>query len=160
MDELKFVSLLEVKEKDIIKLMNDEKVKAQMPLLAKGFSSTDCKNFLITKKNLWDEYGYGPWAILINGNFSGWGGLQPEHGEADFALVLFSQYWGWGRRIFNRVKDWGFNEKELDSITVLLPPSRKNFNAILRLGFTPDGELGLNGQSFLRFRLKKESQRG
>ena len=44
---------------------------------------------------MWDEHGYGPWAFIINGEFAGWGGLQPEQGEADFALVLHPDFWGW-----------------------------------------------------------------
>ena len=158
MDEIEFVHLFEVKEEQIIALMNNEMVGKQLPLLADGFLAEDCRAFLKAKKQLWDEHGFGPWAFLINGEFAGWGGLQPEHGEADFALVLHPKFWGWGRKIFDRVKDLAFNQMNLNSITVLLPPRRPNSKAITRLGFTDDGHLTVDGELFMRFRLTK-SQR-
>ena len=110
MDGIKFVHLSKIKEQQLIDLMNNAQVGEQMPLLANGFSIENCQVFLKDKKKLWDEYGYGPWAFLIKGEFAGWGGLQPEQGEADFGLVLHPKYWGWGRKIFNVVKDNAFNQ--------------------------------------------------
>lgn len=155
MDDIEFVHLSEVKEEQIIDLMNNESVGKQLPLLTGGFSAENCRAFLKAKKQLWDKHGFGPWAFLIKGEFAGWGGLQPEHGEADFALVLHPKFWGWGRRIFYRVKDQAFNEMNLNSITILLPPSRPNSKAVVRLGFTNDGDLTVDGEHFLRFRLTK-----
>ena len=155
MDEIRFVHLYKVKEEEIISLMNNELVGKQMPLLANGFSAESCRMFLKEKKKLWDEHGFGPWAFLINGAFAGWGGLQPEQGEADFGLVLHPKYWGWGRKIFNVVKEQAFNQMNLNSITVLLPPSRPNSKAITRLGFIEDGKTTVDGEVFMRFRLIK-----
>jgi [ribosomal protein S5]-alanine N-acetyltransferase len=155
MEEIKFVHLYDVEEEQIIDLMNNEIVGRQLPLLADGFSAEKCRAFLKAKKRLWDEHGFGPWAFLIEGEFAGWGGLQPEHGEADFAMVLHPKFWGWGRKIFNKVKDQAFDQMNMNAITVLLPPSRPNSIAVTRLGFTSDGELTIDGQRFLRFRLSK-----
>jgi len=155
MDEIKFVHLFEVKEEQIIDLMNNKIVGKQLPLLSEGFSSENCRAFLKIKKQLWEEHGFGPWAFLIKGEFAGWGGLQPENGEADFALILHPKFWGWGRKIFNEVKDRAFNQMNLNSITILLPPSRPNSRAITRLGFIDDGQLTIDGELFLRFRLNK-----
>ncbi len=155
MDEIEFVHLIEVKEYQIIDLMNNEMVGKQLPLLVEGFSAENCRTFLKEKKQLWDEHGFGPWAFLIKGKFAGWGGLQPEHGEADFALILHPKFWGWGRKIFNKVKDQAFNQMNLNSITILFPPSRPNSKAITRLGFTEDDQLIVDGELFIRFRLTK-----
>ncbi|MBT32431.1 MAG: GNAT family N-acetyltransferase [Thalassobius sp.] len=155
MEEIKFVHLEEIPEEQIIELMNNEKVGKLLPLLADGFTQAHCEAFLKSKKLLWEEHGYGPWAFIINGEFAGWGGLQPENGEADFALVLHPTYWGWGRKIFNKVKAWAFTELDIDSITVLFPPSRLNSKAIYRLGFKEDGELTIDNEVFIRFRLFK-----
>lgn len=155
MNEIQFVQLGEVHEEKIIDLMNNELVGLQMPLLAEGFSIEQCRAFLQAKKKLWEEHGFGPWAFIINGEFAGWGGLQPEHGDADFALVLHPNFWGWGRKIFNKIKDQAFNQMNLESITILFPPSRTNSRAITRLGFINDGRLNVDGESFIKFRLKK-----
>jgi len=155
MDEIKFVHLHEIEKQQIIDLMNHEMVSKHLPLLAEVFSAEDCRAFLKTKKHLWDEHGFGPWAFLIKGEFAGWGGLQPEHGEADFALVLHPSFWGWGRKIFNKVKDHAFSKMNLNSITILFPPNRPNSKAVTRLGFIADGELTVEGEIFLRFRFSK-----
>jgi RimJ/RimL family protein N-acetyltransferase len=153
---MQFVHLSEVKEEDIIELMNNELVAEHMPLLVAGFSPETCRAFLRAKQQLWDDHGFGPWAFLINGEFAGWGGLQPEQGEADFALVLHPRFWGWGRRIFEKVRDLAFEEMNLDSITVLFPPARKNSKTITRFGFVEDGQLTIDGKLFKRFRLAKQ----
>lgn len=155
MEDVQFVQLSQIKKELIIDLMNDEMVGKQLPLLSNGFSHEDYDAFLKAKKQLWDEHGFGPWAFLIQGNFAGWGGLQPEQGEADFALVLHPKFWGWGRKIFNKVKDQAFGQMNLDSITALLPPSRQNAKAITRLGFVLDGQLSIEGEVFTRFRLTR-----
>ena len=160
MDEIEFVHLCEIEEEQIIDLMNNEMIGTHLPLLSDGFSTKDCRAFLDAKQQLWEEHGFGPWAFLIEGEFAGWGGLQPEHGEADFALVLHPKFWGWGRKIFKKVKEQAFNQMHLESITILLPPSRPNSKVVLRLGFTEDGEWSVGGKKFLRFRLTKKEGRG
>ncbi len=153
MDDIEFVHLAEVEEKHIIDLMNNEVVGKQLPLLVDGFTLENCRAFLKAKKKLWQEHGYGPWAFLIQGEFAGWGGLQFEHGDADFALILHPKFWGWGREIFNKIKQTAFNQMQLKSITILLPPSRPNSKAVKRLGFTCDGDVSIDGEHFMRFRL-------
>jgi len=155
MSDIKFIHLSEITEEKIIELMNNEMVGKQLPLLAEGFSPEICRVFLKAKQRLWDEHGYGPWAFLIRGEFAGWGGLQPEHGDADFALILHPKFWGWGRKIFIKVKEQAFNDMGLNSITILLPPSRPNSKAVTRLGFVRDGQLTVDGSLFERFRLNK-----
>ncbi|MGH1402964.1 MAG: GNAT family N-acetyltransferase [Alphaproteobacteria bacterium] len=156
MDEIKFVHLSEIQEEQIISLMNNEMVGRQLPLLAGEFSIEDCQSFLNAKKQLWDKHGFGPWAFLIKDKFAGWGGLQFEHGDADFALILHPDFWGWGRRVFNKIKNQAFNQMNLNSITVLLPPTRKNSKAIKRLGFVNDGQVNIDGEVFMKFRLTKD----
>ena len=140
--------------------MNNEAVGRQLPLLAGGFSAADCAAFVKAKRALWDRFGFGPWAILIHGEFAGWGGLQPEQGDADFALVLHPRFWGWGRRIFERTRDHAFRTMGLASITILLPPSRTRISALARLGFVEDGAATVGGERFKRFRLHRPAAPG
>lgn len=153
MSDIEFIHLHEVQEAQLIALMNDARVRKYLPLLAGGFSFADCRAFVHAKQQLWIEHGFGPWAFLVHGEFAGWGGLQPEHGEADIAMVLDPRFWGWGRRIFRAVVAHAFDQLDLSSITALLPPSRPNARAITRLGFIEDGQLTVGGQPFVRFRL-------
>lgn len=155
MSEIKVVHLYEIEEEKIIDLMNNGSVTKYLPLLSGKFSEEDCREFLRAKRKLWIEHGFGPWAFFIDQEFAGWGGLQPEQGEADFALVLHPKYWGWGLRVFREVKDRAFNKMNLNSITALLPPNRKNLKAITRFGFVEEGEVKVNGETFRKFRLNK-----
>ncbi len=153
MPEIQFVHLYEIEQQQIINLMNNELVGKHLPLLQVKFSTEHCEAFLNAKKQLWDENGYGPWAFIINEKFAGWGGLQPERGEADFALVLHPDFWGWGRKIFSKIKEQAFEHKNMNSITILFPPDRTNWKAITRLGFIKDSEVIIDGATFMRFRL-------
>lgn len=153
MNEIKFISLDEVKQCKIIDLMNNKTVQKHLPLLIDNFSQDDYFKFIKAKQQLWNNHGYGPWGFIINEEFAGWGGLQYEQGEADFALILHPSYWGWGKKIFSIIKDQAFNEIGLTSITALLPPQRPNIKALRRYGFQPDGQITIDNKKFLRFRL-------
>ncbi|MEG3641255.1 GNAT family N-acetyltransferase [Magnetococcus sp. PR-3] len=153
MDEIEFVDLFKIDEEQIMALMTHEQVGKQLPLLGGRFGAQQCRTFLNAKKRLWDQYGFGPQGIMIQGEFAGWGGLQPEHGEADFALILHPKFWGWGPKIFSRIKEQAFHEMKLDSITILLPPSRANSKAVKRLGFVEEGPQMIEGKCFTKYRL-------
>ncbi len=155
MDAIKLVQLSEVQEDLIIDLMNHELVGKYLPLLSGTFSKACCQAFLEEKKHLWDTHGYGPYGILINEEFAGWGGLQAEHDDADFALVLHPDFWGWGHRVFKKIKEQAFDDMGFNSITALLPPSRLNARAITRLGFAEDGQLLIDNEPFIKYRLTK-----
>jgi len=68
--------------------------------------------------------------------------------DADFTLVLHPDFWGWGFKIFNKIKTMAFNKMNLDSITILFPPSRTNIKAVTRFRFVNDGELDIAVKSF------------
>lgn len=62
--------------------------------------------------------------FFVDDNFAGWGGLRPEGGDADLALVLHPDYWVTGRAICEEIVACAFGEMGFDSVTVLLPPTR------------------------------------
>ncbi|MEV0566442.1 GNAT family N-acetyltransferase [Dactylosporangium sp. NPDC050588] len=150
--------LTEVDPADLIDLMNDPRVRRHMPLAVGRFGPEDCTAWVAAKEAMWHDHGYGPWALLVDGAFAGWGGLQPEDGEADLALVLRPAYWGHGRAIAERILAEAFGPLGLHDVTVLLPPSRGTAAAVRRLGFRPDGSLEVAGQPFLRFRISGPRQ--
>jgi len=79
--------------------------------------------------------------------------LQYEEGDADLALVLHPKFWGSGKAIYQEIVKRAFTGLGLNSITILLPPSRTRIKGILKLGFRPDGALDIEGTRFLRYRL-------
>jgi ribosomal-protein-alanine N-acetyltransferase len=155
--KIEFKRLTEVPKSDIIALMNNPLVKRYMPLSGETFNERDFDEFIALKEQLWAEHGYGPWAFLIDGEFVGWGGLQPENGEPDLGLVLHPRHWGKGQVLYQQIIKRAFGEMGFESITALLPPIRKRTKGLLRLGFKLDGELVIEGERFIRYRLEKST---
>jgi RimJ/RimL family protein N-acetyltransferase len=151
---IEFKRLPEVSRQAIIELMNHPLIRRHMPLTDGQFDAAACDEFIAAKERLWAEHGYGPWAFVVDGEFVGWGGLQPEQGDADLGLVLHPRHWGLGRALYAEIIRRGFGEMGFQSVTILFPPGRTRIKGILRLGFQPDGETEIQGERFLRFRLR------
>ena len=151
---IEFVRLPEVDKTSIIELMNNVLVRKQMPLLTDTFNEDSCDQFVAAKEDLWNTHGYGPWAFMVDGQFAGWGGLQPENGEADLALVLHPKYWGIGKTIYKKIISRAFDEMKLESVIVLFPPTRTKIRGLFSLGFKEDGKLRIENTQFVRYRIK------
>lgn len=76
--------LCEAPRSGLMALTKDPRLVRQMPLSSPPFAGIDCDEALAAR----EEHGYGPSAIEVERQFAGWGGLEPEQGEADF---------GWAR---------------------------------------------------------------
>ncbi len=152
-----FKRLTEVDKSEIIELMNNPLVRRHMPLANRCFGENDCEEFIAAKERMWEEEGYGPWAFVVDGQFVGWGGLQPENGEADLGLVLHPDHWGLGKTLYIEIIRRAFEEMGFESVTVLLPPTSKRIKGLLRLGFRKNGQLEVADKIFLRYRLEKRN---
>lgn len=150
---LEFKRMSEIDRAEYIALNTNPLVMKQMPLSSSDFDDEACKAWIEGKEKIWEEHGYGPWAFVIDGRFVGWGGLQPEEGDADLGLVLHPDYWGYGKVIYEEIIRRAFGEMGLDSVTILFPPTRTRIKGIFRLGFQPDGEVDVAGERFIRYRL-------
>ena len=156
---IEFKRLTEVDKSEIVELMNNPLVRRHMPLTKDNFSESDCDRFIAAKEQLWAEYGYGPWAFVVDDQFVGWGGIQPEGEEADLGLVLHPDHWGLGQALYDEIIERAFGEMGFESVTVLFPPTRTRIKGLLRLGFKQDGELEVGGERFIRYRLTKHDRR-
>ncbi|SFS69702.1 GNAT family N-acetyltransferase [Lutibacter maritimus] len=152
--KIEFRRLTEVSRNEIIDLMNSPLVRRQMPLLSYDFDESICDQFIEAKERIWNEYGYGPWAFIVKGQFAGWGGLQPENGDVDLAIVLHPDYWGLGKIIYTQIINKAFNEMSLTSITVLFPTSRTRIKGLLKIGFEKETEVIIGNQQFIRYRIE------
>jgi RimJ/RimL family protein N-acetyltransferase len=151
--KLEFKRMSEVNPSEYVTLHANPLVRRQMPLSDDNFDLETCKEWIKGKEKLWEDHGFGPWAFLIDGKFAGWGGMQPEDGDADLGLVLHPNYWGRGKIIYEEIIRRAFGEMKFESVTILFPPTRTRVKGILRLGFKPDGEVEISGERFIRYRL-------
>jgi len=140
----------------LMALMNDPRVRRQLPLALGAFDEQACEAFLSAKQRMWVEQGYGPTAFLLDGRFVGWGGLQPDGGEPDLGLVLHPDHWGRGPALCRRIIRDGFEQHGFTAIYALLPPTRPHTRGLARLGFEACGQRVVDGVTFLRFRLLRQ----
>ena len=141
----------------LMSLMNDEAVRRHLPLAKGAFTVESCEQFVEEKERMWREVGYGPWAILRNRKFVGWGGLQPEGDDVDIALVLSPDSWGIGRALFQYFLSMAFHEHQVESVVSLLPETRTRGGGLTRLGFERDGTAEVGGVRFAKFRLHRST---
>jgi RimJ/RimL family protein N-acetyltransferase len=152
--QLAFVRLTEVPLAEVLGLLNEPLNLRHMPL-SETFTEESAAAWVVAKDAQWEQHGYGPWAVLVDGAFAGWGGFQREENGADFALVLLPEHWGVGLAVTRAALERGFRELGLDAVIIALPFTRSPERAVARLGFVPDGEVSYGGSDFRQFRLTR-----
>jgi [ribosomal protein S5]-alanine N-acetyltransferase len=150
---INFKNLKEISPEKIIRLLNNPLVLRYMPLASAHFDENDYRTFIQTKETMWQKHGFGPWAFELNGEFIGWGGLQPEGKDVEIALVLDPKYWGYGIVLYRKIIQYAFENLKLDSLIIFLPSTRKRMKGILKLGFKEEGSQEIAGKLFYKFRL-------
>ena len=155
-----FVRLPDVAIDDVVALLNEPRNARHMPLVGEPFTAATAADWVAAKDAQWQRNGYGPWAVLLDGEFAGWGGFQAEPEGADLALVLLPRFWGSGAVVARAMIDAGFSELGLEVILVSLPYSRRPGPVLARWGFAPDGEATHGGVRFQRYRLLRDRWTG
>ncbi|GAA3695465.1 hypothetical protein GCM10022204_09070 [Microlunatus aurantiacus] len=154
--DITFVRLTEVDLDAVTSLLNEPRNARHLPLAGgEPFTAETAAAWVAAKNRQWDEHGFGPWAVLVDGRLAGWGGFQAEENGADFALVLRPRFWGHGEAITRRALAQGFDELGLDEVLIALPYSRHPDRAVARHGFVPDGEVAYGGVRFRQYRLTR-----
>ncbi len=113
--------------------------------------------WVLAKDGQWASNGYGPWAVLLDAEFAGWGGFQREENGADFALVLSPEHWGHGAQVTRAALARGFTDLGLAEVVIALPYTRHPDRAVARFGFVPDGEVTYGGVPFRQYRLTRQA---
>ena len=154
---IELVRLTEVPLAAVASLLNEPRNARHMPLAGERFTEESAAAWVRAKDGQWASNGYGPWAVLVNGEFAGWGGFQREESGADFALVLSPEHWGRGAEITRTALDRGFGELGLDAVVIALPYTRSPDRVVARFGFAPDGEVSYGGSAFRQYRLTRQA---
>ena len=157
-ERIDFVRLTEVPVDSVVRLLNEPRNARHMPL-ATRMTTEAVAAWVEAKDAQWSTHGYGPWAVLVDGRFAGWGGFQREDNGADFALVLAPDYWGHGRAISRAALDRGFDALGLVSVIIALPYTRSPDRALQRFGFLADGNVVYGDASFRQYRLTRDRWR-
>jgi ribosomal-protein-alanine N-acetyltransferase len=153
---IEFLRLTEVPLPAIVTLLNEPRNSRHMPLSG-TFSIRSAADWVRGKDGQWETHGYGPWAVVVNGEFAGWGGFQFEQNGAVFALVLMPRHWGHGAEITRAAMDREFTDLGLDEGIIALPHTRDPTRVVARFGFAPDGDVSYDGAAFRQFRLTRDA---
>ncbi|MEM9472186.1 MAG: GNAT family N-acetyltransferase [Pseudomonadota bacterium] len=152
--QITFTRLPEIDPDEIAAHMCDPRVGQHMPLLTSQWDRAETTRFVASKEERWTRDGLGHWAILVNGEYAGWGGFQKESDEWDYGLVLKPEWFGLGTRISMQAIEFAMGDERMPYITFLLPPSRKSLRALERLGARFVDEVEHDGARFLKYRLE------
>jgi ribosomal-protein-alanine N-acetyltransferase len=151
---IEFARLTDVPLAAVVELLNEPRNARHMPL-AGTFTKDSAADWVRAKDQQWETSGYGPWAVLVDGDFAGWGGFQREENGADFALVLSPPHWGHGAEITRRALHRGFTELSLDEVLIALPFTRRPDRVVARYGFVPAGDVSYGDVTFRQYRLTR-----
>ena len=149
---VEFRRLTEIPLSTVKTLLNEPRNARHMPLAA-PFDDARTAEWVESKDAQWAADGYGPWAVVVDGQFVGWGGFQRENVGPEFALVLSPSYWGVGADVTRADLEHGFREFRFQEVFVALPYSRSPDGLMNRLGFTSVEESESGGVRFRCYRL-------
>jgi RimJ/RimL family protein N-acetyltransferase len=154
-----FLSLSSIDPELLRALLNDSRVTRHMPLAnSEPMSLQAVRDWVVTKEDIVRQHGYGPQAILLDGSFAGWGGLEPDGDGASISLVLLPDYWGRGREVLDALLEEAFGRRALPYVLAEFPPSRTRVRGLLRVGFRQVGERVIFGETFVVYRLDAAPQ--
>lgn len=85
--EVEFRRLTEVSLTAVMTLLNEPRNVRHMPLAGR-FDHPQTAEWIQSKDAQWEDNGYGPWAVFLDGEFVGWGGYQREDVGPEFGVVL------------------------------------------------------------------------
>jgi hypothetical protein len=149
-----FAPLSSIDPDQLRALFTDQAVIRHMPLAnPEPMSQDEVRDWVTGKEAIMQQHGFGPQAILLDGDFAGWGGIEPDGAGASISLVLLPAFWGWGRRILDALLEEAFRRLGLPYVLVEFPPSRTRVRGLLHLGFRIVGDRTIEGERFVVYRL-------
>lgn len=148
-----FARLKDLPLEVLVAHMSDPRMAAHMPLLTFAWDPGVAADFVAAKEAHWRRHGLGHWAIFHDGAYVGWGGFEREGEDWDYGLVLKPENFGLGAAITRKALAFARADNRIESVTFLLPPSRRHFGALARLGARFVGEIDHAGARFRKFRL-------
>jgi RimJ/RimL family protein N-acetyltransferase len=153
-----FVPLSSIDLEELRALNTDPQVMRHMPLAdPEPMSPDELRDWVAGKEAITRQHGFGPQAILLDGDFAGWGGIEPDDAGASISLVLFPAFWGRGREILDVLLEEAFGRLGLPYVLVEFPPTRTRVRGLLRLGFREVGDRTIEGERFVVYRLDAPS---
>ncbi|MCG8428800.1 MAG: GNAT family N-acetyltransferase [Chromatiales bacterium] len=113
----------------------------------------------------YDSHGFGPWALIDkqDSQLIGFCGIGPERvgsiEEIDLGYRLAKRYWGRGlaSESAKAVLDYAFNEKQLDSVVVIIEPENvASIRVAEKVGFSGFENILFHDRPVRLYRMTRE----
>ena len=105
MSDIKYVKLETLNSKDLITLMNKQRIRAHL-IEHKLFDSNTIKSWIQEKREMDSTIGCRVRGIISNNSLAGWCGIQVENDKYEIAIVLDDKFWGLGKKVFSETLGW------------------------------------------------------
>lgn len=110
----------------------------------------------------WQRWGFGPWAVELNGAVIGWGGLQHTtvagHPEVELLWFIDPDHWnrGYATEIAREAVRIAFDVLELDDLVAFTTPANAPSQAVMeKLGMTFEADIEHAGLPHVLYRLPR-----
>ena len=121
------------------------------------------ERFVAGQQKHWEQYGYGNWGILPNGEneIIGWAGLQflPELNETEVGYLLDKPFWGKGyaTEAARASLQFGFDHFAFSQLIALVHPENIASRRVLeKCGMTYGETIHLWGIDLMRHHIERE----
>ena len=108
----------------------------------------------------WERWGFGPWAVVLDGSVIGWGGLEHTtvagRPEVELLWFIHPDHWnrGYGTEIAREALRVGFEVLELDDVVAFTVTVNRPSRAVMeKLGMTFEREIEHAGLPHVLYRL-------
>lgn len=105
MNAIEYKKLSEVDQNDFILLLNNQKLREHL-MEHKLFDTDSVSAWINSKIEVDSTYGCRVRAVIYNNRLAGWCGIQLEEEKYEIAIVIGSEFWGIGKKIFKDIMHW------------------------------------------------------
>ncbi|MBY6064266.1 GNAT family N-acetyltransferase [Pseudidiomarina sediminum] len=152
---MNFVALDKLDPSTFLPLLNDAVVRKHL-VGHEPFTLETVQEWVQEKLCIDAMDGYLVRAICVADELIGWCGIQPDHNEAELAIVLAPTHWGYGRRVFEYLMDCSRTFGHRYVVFHLLD-SRREYKALRK--FANDVfQTRLMGRNFTTYKLAVRGQ--
>jgi RimJ/RimL family protein N-acetyltransferase len=110
----------------------------------------------------WERWGFGPWAVLLDGSVIGWGGVRHTtvagRPEVELLWFIHPDHWnrGYSTEIAREAVRVAFEVLELDDVVAFTVPVNAASRAVMeKLGMTYEREIEHVGLPHVLYRLRR-----
>ncbi|WNO11358.1 N-acetyltransferase [Teredinibacter sp. KSP-S5-2] len=105
MSKICYVRMDEVTPDQFLPLLNKQKIRTHL-IKHHLFDEETTKEWMADKVEMDSNPKCRVRAVIVDSCLAGWCGIQLEEGKYEIAIVLDDDFWGAGKRVFQKIMEW------------------------------------------------------